>query len=161
QIFSNLLNNAAKYTDVGGQVWLKVERQSAQVAVRVKDTGIGMTEEMLTRAFDLFAQDTRSLDRSQGGLGIGLTLVRTLVQLHGGSIQVHSEGPSKGTEFVVQLPTLPGPPLTASGTHAGASDSLRRRILVVDDNADAAEALATLLAVCGHETCTAHNGLEA
>jgi signal transduction histidine kinase len=161
QIFSNLLNNAAKYTDVGGHVWLTAQRQPAQVVVHVKDTGIGMTPEMLIRAFDLFAQDDRSRDRSHGGLGVGLTLVRELVQLHRGTIQVHSDGPGTGSEFVIELPVLPGPPRTRTAIPPEASASPARRVLVVDDNADAAEALASFLAMSGHETCTAHDGLEA
>jgi signal transduction histidine kinase len=161
QVFSNLLNNAAKYTEVGGHVWLTAERQAAEAVVRVKDTGIGMTRDMLTKAFDLFAQDDRSLDRSQGGLGIGLTLVRTLVQLHGGSIQIYSDGPGKGTEFVIHLPALPKPPAAHRAVQPDTSTWPLRRILVVDDNVDAARTLALFLGMTGHETCTAHDGREA
>jgi signal transduction histidine kinase len=161
QVFSNLLNNAAKYTDIGGRVWVTAERQSTRVVVHVSDTGIGMSREMLTRAFDLFAQDDRSLEHSQGGLGIGLTLVQKLVRLHGGSIEVHSDGPGKGSEFVLSLPVLATPPFSAVDVRREAKTHSARRILVVDDNVDAAEALASFLTMFGHQTFTAYNGIDA
>ena len=103
QVLSNLLNNAAKYTDQGGRIWLTAERQSDQVLIRVKDTGIGIPTEMLPRIFDMFTQVDRSLERSEGGLGIGLTLVQRLVEMHGGTVEARSDGPGKGSEFVVRL----------------------------------------------------------
>ncbi len=158
QVMGNLLNNAAKYTEEGGQIWLTAQRERNEVVIRVKDTGIGMTREMLKVAFDLFAQADRSLDRSQGGLGIGLTLVRRLVQLHGGSVQALSDGPGRGSEFVVRLPLLvqTRPPLQAPEAPTGPRPS--RRILVVDDNVDAAESLALILRMAGHEVRTAYRG---
>src|SRR5262249_45457387 len=106
QVFANLLNNAAKYTEPGGHVWLTAQPEGTEVVVRVKDTGIGIIEEMLPRIFDLFIQANRSLDRAQGGLGIGLTLVRSLVQMHEGTVTASSEGVGKGSEFGVRLPVV-------------------------------------------------------
>jgi PAS domain S-box-containing protein len=158
QVFANLLNNAAKFTEEGGSVGLTAERQGAAVVVRVRDTGIGMTPEMLARAFDLFAQADRSLDRTQGGLGIGLTLARRLVQMHDGSIEAFSDGPGKGTELVVRLPILQGVPPADRAPRGEAAPRTSRRILVVDDNVDAAQSLAQFLAMVGHEVCTAYGG---
>src|SRR5690348_6281646 len=104
QVLLNLLNNAAKYTEQGGRIWLITQRENAHVTIRIKDTGIGIPQEMLPRIFELFTQVDRSLERSQGGLGIGLTLVRTLVELHGGTVEARSSGPGKGSEFIVRLP---------------------------------------------------------
>jgi signal transduction histidine kinase len=104
QVFDNLISNAAKYTDAGGHITVASAVEQGEAVVTVRDDGVGMTPEMLTRAFDLFVQETRSLDRAQGGLGIGLTLVRTLVKMHGGSVRAFSEGPGRGSELVVRLP---------------------------------------------------------
>jgi len=161
QILTNLLNNAAKYTEPGGElrVWAKVEGED--VAVGVRDSGIGMSPELLPRVFDLFTQAERSLDRSQGGLGIGLALVRRLVQLHGGSVSAHSEGPGKGSEFVVRMPALAPeaaasiPPLRSEEKH---EDPSAMRVLVVEDNDDAAETLTEILELWGHEVHVAQNG---
>jgi len=161
QVFSNLLNNAAKYTEEGGHISLVAERRDMEVVVRLRDTGVGMTKEMLTHAFDLFAQADRSLKQSQGGLGIGLTLVRTLVQLHGGSIQAVSEGPGKGTEFIIRLPLIQPPRPTGPPPKKASAPSAARRILVVDDNVDAADSLARYLEMSGHQVRTASGGLEA
>jgi two-component system CheB/CheR fusion protein len=158
QVCSNLLNNAAKYTEECGHIWLTAQRQDNEVVLRVRDTGVGMTPEMLTQAFDLFAQADRSLDRSQGGLGIGLTLVHRLVQLHGGSVYAFSEGPGQGSEFVVRLPVLERVQPTSPPPEAGNGHGSCRRILIVDDNRDAAEALALFLGMAGHEVCTAYDG---
>ena len=164
QILSNLLNNAAKYTPEEGQIQLTTRLEDAEIVFRVRDTGIGIPPEMLRRVFDLFIQVNQSLDRSQGGLGIGLTLVRSLVELHGGSVQVFSDGPGKGSEFVVRLPAvLNAVPDAAIANHRsdGERGPPRRRILVVDDNVDSAESLAMVLRVTGHQVRTAHDGLTA
>src|SRR5262249_55257809 len=106
QIVANLLNNAAKYTEEGGKIWLTVARENGQVALRVRDTGVGIAPETLPHIFDLFAQAERSLARSEGGLGLGLTLARRLVEMHGGRVEAHSPGLGQGSEFVVRLPLL-------------------------------------------------------
>jgi signal transduction histidine kinase len=112
-VLSNLLNNAAKYTEVGGRIGLVVVHEDGEVVFRVSDNGIGIAPEMLSRIFDLFTQAERTIHRSQGGLGVGLTLVRQLVEMHGGTVSVHSEGPNRGSEFVVRLPALAPPSATA------------------------------------------------
>jgi PAS domain S-box-containing protein len=162
QIVGNLLTNAAKYTDPGGSIWLSAGREGDELVLRVRDTGIGIAAEMLPRIFDLFVQAERRLDRSHGGLGVGLTLVRRLVDMHGGSVTAHSDGREKGSEFVVRLPVLvnggkPFPPGQPAGAGAFAS-ALPRRILVVDDNVDAAETLAVLLRLEGHDVRVATDG---
>jgi signal transduction histidine kinase/ActR/RegA family two-component response regulator len=163
QVFLNLLNNAAKYTEREGRIWLSAMLQGENVVVRVKDTGIGIPPKQLSRLFDIFFQVDRTLERSQGGLGIGLSLVKRLVELHGGTVEAHSEGFGKGSEFIVRLPVivervnLPQPEEPSS-----ASDikSASRRIVVVDDNRDSADALAMLLQVYGYETDTAYDGVQ-
>lgn len=157
QVLANLLNNAAKYTQPGGHIELTAERQGEEVVLRVRDNGVGIAPGMLPRVFDLFAQADRTLDRSQGGLGIGLTLVKSLVELHGGRVEAFSEGLGKGSEFVVRLPVLATPP---SPTPVASVKQGRAgcRVLVVDDNVDSAETLAMLLRVKGHEVRTANDG---
>jgi signal transduction histidine kinase/DNA-binding response OmpR family regulator len=148
QVLTNLLNNAAKYTDDGGRVGLSIGREGNEVVIRVRDTGIGIPAEMLGAVFDLFTQMDRSLDRSQGGLGVGLTLVKRLVELHGGTVGAHSDGPWRGSEFVVRLPVIAGPgaaPAESQGQAPDHKSAVPLRVLVVDDNADAAESLAALL----------------
>ncbi len=162
QVFVNLLNNAAKYSERGCSIWVTGERQDSDVLVRIRDTGFGIPAEVLPRIFDLFAQADRTLDRSQGGLGIGLTLVRSLVELHGGTVEAHSEGPGKGSEFVVRLPAVEEASTSGKQAEPGAAvanDGPPLSILVVDDNADAADSLAWLLRRWGHEVRTAHDGL--
>jgi PAS domain S-box-containing protein len=162
QVFANLLNNSAKYTEHGGQIWLTVERQDSDVVVKVKDTGIGIAPDMREKIFGMFTQADRSLSRADGGLGIGLNLVFRLVELHGGRVQVLSEGPDRGSEFVVRLPVVLAPgkgPQREDGEPARPSH--KYRILVVDDNKDAAKSLAFLLEITGHDARTAHDGLEA
>ncbi len=161
QVIANLLNNAAKYTEPGGRIRLSAGREGGEIVLRVRDTGVGIAPDVLPRVFDLFVQEAHPSNLSQGGLGIGLTLVKRLVEMHGGRVEAHSEGPGKGSEFVMRLPAaeapLPRPELgpTTGGSAAG------RRILVVDDNADSADSLAELLQFWGHEVRTAHSGAEA
>jgi two-component system CheB/CheR fusion protein len=164
QVVANLLHNAAKYTPEGGHVRLDARREGDQVVLRVADDGIGLSPEVLPRVFDLFAQAEPGLPHSQGGLGIGLTLVQGLVEMHGGSVAAGSEGPGKGSEFTIRLPALPDAPgpSPAGPASAGRPDpSPSRRVLVVDDNVDAAESLAVVLRLTGHEARTAHSGAEA
>ncbi len=163
QVFANLLTNAAKYTDAGGQIGLTAECQGDEVVVSVTDSGIGIAAEHLPRLFQMFSQATPALERAQGGLGIGLSLVRGLVEMHGGAVEARSDGPGKGSEFIVRLPLAPGPPDRGpspaqgeKGAHAPA-----RRILVADDNPDAADSLALVLRLGGHEVHAVHNGQEA
>jgi len=162
QVFLNLLNNAAKYSDPGGHIQLNVERQASEVVVTVKDTGIGIAADQLPHIFQMFTQVDRSLDKSQGGLGIGLTLVNLLVEMHGGRIEAMSEGLGTGSEFVVRLPLV----VEASKPHESgkaAEHSVRSslRILVVDDNRDGADSLSEMLKVVGNDTCTAYDGQAA
>jgi len=166
QAFSNVLNNAAKYTARGGRIWLSAERGEPDVAVvRVRDTGIGIDAEDLDRIFDIFSQATPVLDRSQGGLGVGLSLVRGLVELHGGTIEAHSRGLGHGSEFVIRLPTASASPENGKGAHEPGARASRGaeplRILVADDNADSAESLALLLQMMGHEVRTELDGVHA
>ncbi len=162
QVFGNLINNSCKYTAPGGRIWLTTERQGNDVVVKVKDTGVGISPDKLNGIFEMFAQVDRSLERSQGGLGIGLTLAKRLAEMHGGSLTAHSEGLGRGSEFVVRLPVLSEeskadpPPEPAAERH-----TMARRILVVDDNRDSATSLAMLLQMTGHDTQTAYDGLEA
>lgn len=165
QIVCNLLNNAAKYTEPGGQVWLIVERAGPEVLIRVKDTGVGLAPETASRVFDLFMQADRSLDRALGGLGIGLTLVRSLVTMHGGSVSVYSEGEGHGSEFTVRLPRVesetPDAPAGPAARPAPPRPAAARRILIVEDNADARETLQDLLELWGHHVETASDGPQA
>jgi CheY-like chemotaxis protein len=162
QVLWNLLNNAAKYTPDGGTITLTVEHGD-EVVVHVQDTGMGIAPEMLPRVFDLFTQMERTLDHSEGGLGIGLTLVRRLTEMHGGAVLAKSEGKGYGSEFIVRLPLAPnerlaanlGKPLVATRHMVSMS---RRRILVVDDNKDSAESLANLLKHFGNDVRTVHDG---
>jgi signal transduction histidine kinase/ActR/RegA family two-component response regulator len=160
QVVANLLNNAAKYSMEGGHIFLTVERDRGEAVVRVRDTGVGIPAEMLQQVFDLFTQVDRSEDRSQGGLGIGLTLVKSLVEMHGGSVTAHSDGPGRGSEFTVRLPVLieVGSADSGLGMNRRRAESSARRILVVDDNGDAAESLAMLLRMMGNEVRTTHDG---
>jgi CheY-like chemotaxis protein len=158
QVLTNLLTNASKYTESGGRVSLSAERHGDEVVVRVSDTGIGIEPGILPHVFDLFTQSTRTIDRAQGGLGIGLTIVKSLVEMHGGSVAAHSEGPGRGTEFTVRLPVSEASADASAVTPEDAPvGSLR--ILVVDDNVPAAKLLVRLLRKLGdHEVITAHDG---
>jgi len=161
QVVQNLLHNAAKFTPRGGKIALSVSREEQEVVLSVQDNGMGMTPELAASAFQLFKQGQQGIDRPEGGLGVGLTLVERLIGLHGGTVRAHSEGPGKGSRFVVRLPAR-----TASDAGAGTNGSreehsgkdLRRRILVVDDNVDAANALRYLLENDGHEVKVAGDG---
>jgi len=167
QVVGNLLNNACKFSDKGGRIWLTTELigdgDQSEVLIHVRDTGIGIAASQLGRIFDMFTQLDISLERSVSGLGIGLTLAKNLVELHGGTLEAHSSGVGQGSEFVVRLPILveaPKPP-TPQPALSEPKTTSARRILVVDDNEDSAESLTILLSLAGHETHTAYDGLEA
>jgi PAS domain S-box-containing protein len=162
QVFSNLLNNACKYTPREGEIRLTAAREQGQVTVMVEDTGIGMPPEMLNRVFEMFTQIDDTLERSQGGLGIGLTLVKRLVELHGGSVEAHSDGRDRGSRFSVRLPVAePAHSGSAAVRHDAQPEPLRRRVLVVDDNRDSAAMMARLLKALGSDARMAHDGLAA
>jgi PAS domain S-box-containing protein len=162
QVFSNLLNNSAKYTPPGGRIALAARRDQDEVVVMVRDSGMGISSEMLPHIFEMFTQVDRSLERSQGGLGIGLTLVRRLVEMHGGRVEAYSAGEGQGSEFTVRLPILPPATTAASvASSSGARALTARRILVVDDNRDAANSLSMMLRLMGNETQTAFDGAAA
>jgi PAS domain S-box-containing protein len=163
QALANLLNNAAKYTDQGGRIWLTLDREGEQVVFRVRDSGVGISKEVLPKLFDLFTQAETTLDRSQGGLGIGLTLVRGLIELHGGTVEALSEGPGKGSEFVVRIPALVEKVKVPdqTGDFGALSKVPPCRIVVVDDNVDAGDSLAELLSESGHEVRVAYDGFSA
>jgi CheY-like chemotaxis protein/anti-sigma regulatory factor (Ser/Thr protein kinase) len=163
QVVQNLLHNAAKYTPQGGRIDVQARREGAEAVVSVKDNGVGMSEELLRSAFELFKQADQGLERSQGGLGVGLTLVEQLVALHGGSVEARSAGPGKGSEFFVRVPLREEPAIVREGAapaRAGPAQRRpsRRRVLVVDDNGDAAQALKLLLETDGHEVRVAADG---
>jgi len=165
QAIANLLNNAAKFTRPGGVIVLTGEREGQEALVRVRDNGIGIQREMLDSVFDIFTQADRSLEKSRGGLGIGLSLVKRLVGLHGGVVEAHSEGLGKGSEFIVRLPALELPaheaaPL-ATGDETVANVSAKRRILIADDNANVVIGMTFWLEAMGYEVLTARDGLEA
>ena len=164
QVMVNLLNNAAKYTPQGGRIDLTVSAENDSVVIRVRDTGSGMPRELVPRVFELFTQGQRSLDRAEGGLGVGLTLVQKIIALHGGTVTAHSEGVDRGSEFVVRLPRDSAKKVLApSAQDPESSDEPRHRsrILVVDDNKDAAESMATLLELWGHEVKRTYDGTRA
>jgi PAS domain S-box-containing protein len=164
QVFSNLLNNSAKYTEPGGKVFLTTEVDGAEALVKVRDTGLGIPAEALPRIFDMFSQVDRTMDRAQGGLGIGLTLVRRLTEMHGGKVEARSEGPGRGSEFIIRLPILDETRERSSQGSAqrpAAETEPQCRILVVDDNRDSASSLGMMLKLMGNEVYTAHDGLAA
>jgi len=180
QVIANLLNNAAKYTDRGGRIVISVQAEGPEAVIRVRDTGVGIPADMLSRIFDMFVQVDLPPERTRQGLGIGLTLVKRLVELHGGTVVAHSEGPGLGSEFIVRLPAfadqrvLAAPQRSGVGAAGGAggegaarpagterrkSDLARFRILVVDDHHDAGDSLATLLRLLGHQVRVAYDGM--
>ncbi len=162
QVFSNLLINAAKYTDPGGRITLRALRTAGEALVSVRDNGIGVAPEMLPQLFGMFTQAPAALPRAEGGLGVGLALVRGLVQLHGGTVEAHSEGPGKGSEFVIRLPVGEPQRLPAHETAPNRPGTdAQLRVLVVDDNRDAADTCAMLLEISGHEVQKAYSGTEA
>ena len=165
QVLANLLNNAAKYTEPHGDITVSATMENLaeghRVVLRVRDTGIGLSAEMLPRVFDLFVQERQAIDRAQGGLGLGLAIVRTLVELHGGTVEAHSEGYGKGSEFTVRLTAAPAgdePALASRGESGVAADPDAVRVLVVDDNVDSAELLAESVRLMGHVPRVAHDG---
>ena len=165
QVVSNLLTNAARFTPPGGSVVVSAERENGDVVLRVRDTGVGIEKTLLPDVFELFVQGERGLDRAEGGLGIGLSLVRSLTELHGGSVSAHSEGRARGSEFVVRLPAAAtaereSAPLVEVPARR-AKDGRGTRVLVVDDNRDAAELTARLLAAAGYETRFAYEPISA
>lgn len=166
QIIANLLTNAAKYTEPGGHIALSARRHGSEVEIRVKDDGIGIAPDLLPRVFDLFVQGRRSSDRGEGGLGLGLALVKSLVHMHQGQVFAASEGPGHGSEFVIRLPALTETaPEQSAGKSRNEAPSLGgrtgKRVLVVDDNIDAAELLGEILSTLGHQVSIAHDGPRA
>jgi two-component system CheB/CheR fusion protein len=158
---TNLLNNAAKFTEPGGHIWLTAEAEGGKggrtLVIRVRDNGIGIAPELLPNIFDLFIQGDHSLERTRGGLGIGLTLVRSLVQMHDGTIEAKSAGVGQGSEFIIRLPAA-APPTALPKPEPIKEKATPKRILVVDDNHDQAHTLGMLLKLMGHEVRLAHDG---
>jgi CheY-like chemotaxis protein len=164
QVVGNLLNNACKFTDRGGTIDLIVKQEKGVASITVRDNGIGIDPNEIGSIFDMFVQSDTSLKRTRSGLGIGLTLVKNLVELHGGSVLAKSSGLGQGTEFVIELPVVQEPvkdPQLVSENGNGTTPVTSRRVLVVDDNVDSAASLEMLLKITGHDVRIAHDGLEA
>ena len=159
QAFSNVIHNAVKYTDPGGEIHLEVFHSEDEVGIRVQDNGTGISPDLLPRLFNLFVQSKRTLDRSQGGLGIGLSVVKRLIEMHHGSVQAASEGVGRGSVFTIRLPRI-AEPRVQPGVES-TEPMTPRRVVVVDDNADAADSLAMLLRFYGHEVHTVYGATEA
>ena len=168
QVISNLLTNAAKYTTPGGHIMIRATEEGRDVVLRVRDTGMGIAPDVLSRIFDPFVQERQAIDRAQGGLGLGLTIVRNLIERHRGSVSAHSDGPGRGSEFTVRLPKVASP--HATGPQVPADPAMLEppeppagalRILVVDDNEDSADMLAEALKAKGHQTRIAHDAPDA
>ena len=159
QVLTNLLTNAAKYTEPGGRISLRVDREEDRMVVRVRDTGVGLVPDLLPRVFEPFARAEQNLHRARGGLGLGLSLVKHFVELHGGTVEAHSDGPGRGSEFIVRLPAS-AEPAAERATAPSESRAAGRpvKVLVVDDNRDAAESLAHLTRLWGCEAATAYDG---
>ena len=164
QIVANLLDNAAKYTDPGGRIWLSAQREGDKAVIKVRDSGIGIPSELMPRIFEMFTQAGLSIERAQGGLGVGLSLVDRLVTLHGGTVSAASAGAGKGSEFTIRLPVAPAHKAASPERQDGGQQPLpgtHCRVLVVDDNQDSADSLAMLLRMLGHEVATANDGVRA
>jgi CheY-like chemotaxis protein len=162
QVVVNLLNNAAKYTDEGGHIGLTIEQEANFALLRVRDNGVGISAQLLPNIFNLFAQGNRTLDRAQGGLGIGLTLARKIVQMHRGTIEAKSAGIGQGSEFTVRLPVIVFQSTKElKGSRTGEPTTPGSRILVVDDNEDAADSVAIMLRLSGHDVQVAYSGQTA
>jgi CheY-like chemotaxis protein len=162
QVIGNVLHNASKFTPSGGRIAIAAYRDAQGVEVTITDDGMGIPKELLSSVFDLFSQADRSLDRAQGGLGIGLSLVKGLVEMHGGQVTAHSDGPGRGSRFSIRLPAsivVEAPAAGPARLHGAEAGS--QRVLVVEDNADAAEAMRMLLGEFGHQVASASNGLDA
>jgi CheY-like chemotaxis protein/two-component sensor histidine kinase len=162
QVVNNLLDNAMKFTEKGGQVTVAVtaEPEQARTSLTVRDTGIGIEPAVLPRLFEVFAQADRSLDRTRGGLGLGLAVVRGLVELHGGMVEAHSAGPGKGAAFTVHLPLEPEPPALTEKSMVAPTSVENHRILIIEDNRDTADSLQRLLELIGHEVRVAYTGTD-
>ena len=158
----NLLNNATKYTDEEGNIWLSLEEEANHAVLRVRDSGVGIAPELLPHVFDLFTQASRSLDRSQGGLGIGLTLAKKIVEMHLGKVEAKSAGIRQGSEFTVRLPLLISkPPNESTPSKAAEQSAVASRILIIDDNVDSADSLAMMLRMSDHDVQTVYSGQSA
>src|ERR1044071_369706 len=162
EVIVNLLSNAAKYTPEGGDIWLSIEEEGEEVVIRVRDSGVGIAPDLLPQIFDLFTQAQRTLDRSQGGLGIGLTVVRKIIEMHGGTTEAHSSGLGQGSEFIVRLPALRWPARPAKVYATKRAQPVQTwRVLVVDDNVDSADSIAAILETSGHEVEVAYSAQKA
>ena len=161
QVLCNLLNNAAKYSPHGGRIVLSAERHDNNAVVRIRDNGAGIPPAMLSKVFDMFLQINRSVENAQGGLGIGLTLVKQVVEMHGGAVEAHSDGLGQGSEFVVRLPVFEHQQPAANSTARPAPLPSAHRVLIVDDNRDAADSLEMMLRIRGNHVRTAYDGVEA
>jgi CheY-like chemotaxis protein len=160
QIVNNIVGNAVKYTPAGGSVRVKLGIDGTDAVLSVEDNGYGIATDLLPRIFDLFVQGERTLDRAQGGLGIGLTLVRRLVELHRGTVSAFSEGPGRGSIFTVRLPKVAAPRTVQALVAEDHSDTVTRRVLVIEDNRDAREMFRVMLELAGHEVLEAEEGLR-
>jgi CheY-like chemotaxis protein len=161
QVVANLLGNASKYTERGGRIALSMAKEEDAAVIRVRDSGVGLSRDQMSRIFVMFSQIDPSLEREQSGLGVGLALAKTLVELHGGRIDVRSEGLGKGSEFTVRFPIVQGAPAPETPRHEPIPTTPARRILVADDNVDSARMLELVLATLGHQVLTVHDGLAA
>jgi CheY-like chemotaxis protein len=159
QVFSNLLDNAIKYTPAGGQIRISLRAENAKAILEISDTGLGMPPELIGRVFDLFVQGERTLAREQGGLGIGLTMVKRLVELHGGTVQAKSEGTNHGATFTIELPAIERPE-QVSEVSSMTPAAMQRRILIIEDDDDARDSLAELLLLDGHHVTGASTGKD-